>query len=75
MTDPAAPARTAQPFEAMADVSLKDGLICITITAPGAPETIIRLPKSLALEVARRIQSAALKAPASFPTREQDNEH
>lgn len=49
----------ARPFKSTADVSLKDGLVCITITAPGAPETVIRLPRRLAFEVARRIQRTA----------------
>lgn len=64
----------ARPFEATADVSLKDGLVCITITAPGAPETVIRLPRSLALEVSRRIQRTAEIAHKSYPTQDQANE-
>lgn len=59
---------TGQPFEATAKVEVLDGLVCITITAPGAPETVMRLPRSLAVKMANQITRAAAKAPASYPT-------
>jgi len=59
------------PYEAQADVKLKDGLVCITITAPGAPETVLRLPKSLAVKMADQIKQVARRAPDAFPTKEQ----
>ncbi len=55
-------------FAATADVKIKDGLVCVIITAPGAPETVLRLPSDLAREIARRILSAADKAPPSWPS-------
>lgn len=55
-------------FAATADVKVKDGLVCVIITAPGAPETVLRLPRHIAREIARRILSAADKAPPSWPT-------
>ena len=53
---------------AAADVKVKDGLVCVIITAPGAPETVLRLPRYLAREIARQILSAADKAPPSWPS-------
>jgi hypothetical protein len=55
-------------FEASANVKLIDGLVCITVTAPGAPETVLRLPKLLAVKMARQINHAADVASASFVT-------
>lgn len=56
------------PFNANAEVGMKDGLVCITVKAPGAPETVIRLPKSLAMQMADQIHAAARQAPQSWVT-------
>lgn len=55
-------------FAATADVKVKDGLVCVIITAPGAQETVLRQPRYLAREIARLILSAADEAPPSWPT-------
>lgn len=57
------------PFEAVADVQVKDGLVCITVKADGAPETVLRFPRGLALQLADRIGMAARRAPLSYPTK------
>lgn len=57
-----------KPFEATANVCLKGGLVCIEIHAPGAPETVLRLPRDLAMSLARRILATASTAPNSFVT-------
>ena len=58
----------SESFPARADVKLRDGLVCITLEAPGAPETVLRLPRGLAVRLADQIKSAALHAPSSWPT-------
>jgi hypothetical protein len=55
-----------EPFEATASVAIRDGLVCITLSAPGAPETVLRLPKGLAIKMAAQINKAAVSAPYSF---------
>ena len=58
------------PFNANAEVSVKDGLVCITVKAPDAPETVLRLPKPLAMQMADQIHAAARQAPQSWVTGE-----
>lgn len=58
----------ADSLEAEAKVELRDGLVCITITSPGAPETVLRMPGSLAREMAKQIDRIAGRAPAAWPT-------
>lgn len=55
-------------FEATADMSLNGGLVCITVKACGAPETVLRMPRSLAIEIARRINKVSTSAPNSWPS-------
>jgi len=55
-------------FAANASVKLADDLVCITVTAPGAPETVLRLPRELAVDLAYQINVAASRAPKSYPT-------
>ena len=55
-------------FAASASVKLADDLVCITVTAPGAPETVLRLPRELAIDLAYQINRTASLAPRSYPT-------
>ena len=62
----------SNPFEATASVSVKGGLVCIVVRAPSAPETVLRMPRSLAIPMARQILRAADNAGDAWVTKVED---
>lgn len=55
------------PFPTVASVVVRDGLVCLVLTASGAPETVLRMPRLLARDVARKLLSAAGDASQTAP--------
>ena len=54
-------------YKSNATVGIRDGLVCITVSAPGVPDAVLRLPKGIALKMGQQILDAARRADASWP--------